>query len=302
MSQQVFSLDGIVFGDPNDKTATLFEVPEDFEFGLETWGTVHKIPQNDLSQPKMIMQTFGVFPKIMTWEGRFLGLKADDRARRFAASQIKQSVVTFTFGQRSWDVVIMKFSEKVRSRYDIGFSIEVQPLSERSGRVTTATLPKTATQALKDTYVSIQVSAQDTALSQAAFNAINPLPSVIQTYQPEAKQPVSSLLTLGQTISTTISTLQALQSSVSTSLTSADQNNFIAIGKALGYISSYGATLQTLTGQDGGVQVAHLPGSNLFATAANQLGDWTRFSDLMAVNVIADPFLQVSSKVSLPRT
>lgn len=111
---------------------TLFEVPQDLQWGWETWMSVAKIPQTGSTAPKIIIQTFGTFPKPIEWEARFLRQNAQ-KYRQLAAMQLSQQVVTFSCGTLNWDVVIAELSITQRSRWDIGYKIRIVPLRDRGG-------------------------------------------------------------------------------------------------------------------------------------------------------------------------
>ena len=104
MAKTTFSLAGItLFAAPDGAAGSGgFEVPQELEIGLETWGSVHKLPQTGTGAPKIIVQTFGVFPKPIKWEARFLGVTAEQRAKTLATAQVQQRVVPFVAGARSW--------------------------------------------------------------------------------------------------------------------------------------------------------------------------------------------------------
>lgn len=149
MARQDFSLGGVVLDEQN------FEVPQDLKVGLETWMSVHRIPQTSGGTPKIIIQTWGVFPKPIEWEARFLRDKSETKIRKLTGLQITQQVVQFTFGNYSWDVIIAEFEQTYRSRFDIGYRIRLEPLKERSGRTSNAVLSVDATTSLSNSYQAI---------------------------------------------------------------------------------------------------------------------------------------------------
>ena len=149
MARQDFSVGGVVLDEQN------FEVPQDLKVGLETWMSVHRIPQTSGGTPKIIIQTWGVFPKPIEWEARFLRDKSETKIRKLTGLQITQQVVQFTFGNYSWDVIIAEFEQTYRSRFDIGYRIRLEPLKERSGRTSNAVLSVDATTSLSNSYQAI---------------------------------------------------------------------------------------------------------------------------------------------------
>ena len=149
MARQDFSLFGVYLDEQN------FEVPQDLKIGLETWMSVHRIPQTSSATPKIIIQTWGVFPKPIEWEARFLRATADLKIRKLTGFMVSQQVGQFTFGNHSWDCVIAEFEETYRSRWDIGYRVRLEPLKERSGRTSNAVLAVDATTSLNNAYQNI---------------------------------------------------------------------------------------------------------------------------------------------------
>ncbi len=298
MSQQ-FSLAGIKF-DP-----VLFEVPEDFEFGTDTWGSMHNIPQSDGATPKRIAQVFGTFPQDMHWSARFLGNDAEQKVRKLKAAQVNQLAVPLVLGRYLWDVVIFKFTIKQRSRYDIGYSIEVKALTDRAGSVPNGLIGQGAgtnlrVQQTQITTLLTDQAAADTRAATAVANANAALTAVLSA-QPEQQASSSTLTMLGLTMGSVSTASTALQVLTASSTLAADQSLYLWATKLLSASQSYINTLQTFTGQDGSNQVTLNVGQDMFTLAATQLGDWTRFTDLLNVNNQTDPFALVSGKVSLPR-
>ena len=146
MARQDFSLGGVYLDERN------FETPQDLKIGLETWMSVHRIPQTSSATPKIIIQTWGVFPKPIEWEARFLRAKADIKIRTLTGLMVSQQVVQFVAGNYAWDVVIAEFEQTYRSRFDIGYRVRLEPLKERSGRTSNAVLSVDATTSLNNSY------------------------------------------------------------------------------------------------------------------------------------------------------
>ena len=308
MAKTAFSLAGIaLFGSPDINAGSGgFEVPQDLEVGLETWGSVHKLPQTGTSTPKIIVQTFGVFPKPIKWEARFLGATAEARAKTLASAQVQQRVVPFVAGARSWDVVIWDFTEKIYSRYDIGYTIELHPLAERSGRVSLGLLSLNASNALYTQYTAF--TAQLAAIAVLNDVRLSPLSSSLTTTtsaifaaQPESQASFSTLLGLQTTVGSTITAASTVMASLSSSTLVADAAVYLAANTTLSTAQSYLTTLGEYTGANKS-SVVMQNGGDLFTVAATQLGDWTRAFDLAAANGLTDPFLSGPVSVTIPQT
>ena len=323
---QIFSLGGITFDQ------TLFEVPQDLEWGSETWGSIHNIPQTDNAPPRRIAQIFGVFPKTIKWEAWFLGVNAEDKLSQLKAIQAAQTAVSLVIGQRSWDVVVWDVTLKNHSRYELGFSVEVRPLAEKHGTIATGTSSAGAGQMLRIQQQQIQtlVTAQAAATSQqvatagstqamilsaqtisaaladartAAVVAMSNIALLaIAASQPEQFQTITGLIGLASTVAATIASVQALQASVYGSTVNQDTVVYSWSNALLGALTGYSGTLAQLTGSDKTQTVPTLPGQDCFTFAATHLGDWTRFSDLMTLNGLTDPVIPAATPLIIPRT
>ena len=307
MAKTAFSLAGItLFAAPDGAAGSGgFEVPQELEVGLETWSSVHKLPQTGTSNPKIIVQTFGVFPKPIKWEARFLGVNAEQRAKTLATAQVQQRVVPFVAGARSWDCVIRDFTEKILSRYDIGYSIEILPILERAGRVPSGSLSVGAPAALFKSYLVLQNGQLSQALATdpraaLAQAQLGNTVSAIAAAQPESQASTSTLLSLSSTVSSTVNATNALASTLAGSSLTADISLFLAASNISAAAQSYVTTLGALTGANL-ANVVTQNGGDLFTVAATQFGDWTRAFDLAAVNGITDPFLSGAVSVTIPQ-
>ena len=309
MAKTAFSLAGItLFAAPDGAAGSGgFEVPQELEIGLETWSSVHKLPQTGTSNPKIIVQTFGVFPKPIKWEARFLGVNAEQRAKTLATAQVQQRVVPFVAGARSWDCVIRDFTEKILSRYDIGYSIEILPILERAGRVPSGSLSVGAPAALL-TQSSVLQSQQTIATTLASDSrtlavgaSLATSNAAIVAAQPESQSSTSTLLSLAKTVASTVGAANALATTLNASTLAADVPIFLFASNVASAAQSYVTTLGALTGANS-ANVVTQNGGDLFTVAATQFGDWTRAFDLAAVNGITDPFLSGAVSVTIPQT
>ena len=283
-----------------------FEVPEDFEFGLETWGSVHNLPQTDQTPPKRIAQVFGVFPKEMRWKGRFLGKDAYAKYRAIKAAQQAQQTVSFIAGDNVWDVVIFEFNLIQRSRYDFGFEIMVKPLVDRSGSIPFGTYSQGASTYMAQQGALMKSLLTDQAAADVRSAALvaqsNFLLATILANQPEQRQSISSLLGLSSTVQSTVTQATALVSQLGAVTGLQDSKVYTWATKMLGTVQGYGNTLSTLTGADKSNSIQANAGSDAFTVAATQLGDWKRFSDIMLVNGLTDPVIAVGQTLLIPRT
>lgn len=303
-----FSLAGIIFD------ASMFEVPQDLEVGLETWGSIHKIPQTGTAAPKLISQTFGVFPIPIQWEARFLGAEAEARSRRLASAQQNQRVVPLLLGSRAWDCVIWKYTETIRSRFDIGYKIEVRPLRERSGRTQGSTTSLDASTQLKTQYNTINQLQQDPNASDprslaalsggqpSLFQQISNILAAIQSIQPEGLASVGAILGVIAQINTAVSSFLGVLQTVAGSTFANDWTYYLWLAAQLSALNAYLSTLQTYTGQDAFIQYQMRAGDDLFMVAATQYGDWTRAIDIMNANGLSDVFAAVPMRINLPRS
>lgn len=134
---------------------SLFEVPQDFQFGYENWLSVAKIPQTGSTPAKIIAQTFGVFPKPIEWEARFLRQNVV-KYRQLAGLMNSHTVVTLTVGALAWDCVITDLTITQRSRWDLGYKIKLTPLRDRGGIIPARNLVSIdATTQLKTTFAGL---------------------------------------------------------------------------------------------------------------------------------------------------
>lgn len=286
--------------------AQFFEVPEDFELGFETFGSVHNLPQTDQTPPKRIAQVFGVFPKEMRWKGRFLGKEAYSKSRALKGAQQAQQTVPFIAGDNVWDVVIFEFNLIQRSRYDIGYEIMVKPLVDRSGSTPFGTYSQGASTYMKTQYQLLQTLVVDQAAADARsallVAAANKLLAAALANQPEQRQSIASLLGLSSTAQNAVTQATALISKLGAVTGLADSQVYTWATKVLGTAQGYANTLSTLTGSDKSNSIQANAGTDAFTTAATQLGDWTRFTDVMQVNGMTDHVIAVGQTLLLPRT
>lgn len=301
-TRQTFSLGSINFG--ADPQTTQFEIPQDFQYGTETLGSVHRIPQTDGAPPKIIVQTLGVFPKPMSWKGRLLGMTAETRVLQMRALHQAQLIVPLVLGQKQWDVVVWALSFEQRSRFDIGYDIEVKPIVDRMGTMqSAASVAQGSVNALNQGYTNIL--AVQTQTDPRALNTVTGLQGVstaIAAAQPETKQSTSSLLALAQTVTSALATASSLAATLTNSSASTDTALFLWAQKAIQALSAYNQSLSTVSGQDKSAAVTQ-NGGDLFTLAATALGDWTRWGDVMAGNPsIIDPFTTGSNTITIPRT
>lgn len=309
---ETFSLAGIsLFSYPDAASASGgFEVPSDLKVKMSTWMSVHKLAAGPGQPSRKIAQTFGVFIDPIAWEALWLGPNADRKSRTFAAAQAARIPVTFQFGTYSFDVIISEYEITSHSRFEIGYSIKLEPMVDKSGLLTNQPDLITAAQQLSlqsdalNNLASAVPPVSDLSSSVAdqvtiVSTSVGTANSAISGVQPESAASIASLLKVAGVVSDAIEQVEALQSLVQAATDAPSVTVFLWATQLLGSLQSYKSTLLSLTGGDG-ANAETISGTDLMSIAATYLGDWTRWTDIAALNGLVDPLLATPMLLKIP--
>jgi hypothetical protein len=123
--------------------------------------------------------------------------------------------------------------------------------------------------------------------------------AAIASVQPETAAPTRSLLAVATTVQQTIAQASALQALVAGNTDAVSSGVYLAATSLLSALQSYLSTLNSLTGADGATAKPYF-GTDLFTIAATELGDWTRWTDIAAVNNLVDPYIATPTVLFIP--
>lgn len=128
----------------DDITFTEMEIPE--RFG--PIGGVQALAVHEFPGGKRTFQTFGPFPRPITWTGYLTGPNAMDRQQRIDRKRASGVLITLRWGRYAWLGVISEFVASPGHQWLIPYRITFEPIEDQSGISTQPTKGASTDQSL----------------------------------------------------------------------------------------------------------------------------------------------------------
>lgn len=274
----------------------VFEVPEEFEDGLET-----AFDKKDHPGGGRTITTFGVHELPVSWSGWFWGADARDKLDALKRLQALCQPVTWTYGEESWQVVIVRVKGGRKNQNKIRYAIDVEILENKS-HLTAHRPPDTDTSILRGLNTATKVvNAPGTKIfpDLAAANLFNAFAATMDAAFPwtgltyaAAQRLIAQALGVERAFDLL---LQPLRAKVQT----AEQMDALVAGEdALAGVRTSRINLALyFAGMAGGALVAN---TNLWQQAVMQYGDATQALEVMDANGLTDVDVAAPVALSFP--
>ena len=290
-------------------TLTRFEVPQEFELGVQGHVAVHRYI-NEAGVSAVAVHGLGSFPMPTTWQGHLFGGTALNRHAQLQNLAANQIVTELAYGPLLYDVMVTHYAGKIYNQIKIAYTIELVIVKERNGTLAQLSPPTVpfdiGTQTVFDnasTAYNNLVTA-DVNLPASLSSLYNNLLTSIQNAYPlkgAALQVIQSIL----------STLQALISSVSAYALPLENNaiveaDLVKLDNALQMLAAMFVlqiNLQQLVGASSSSPSTSLQFGNLYALAAKYFPNLdvpTTAAIIAQANNAYDYFIRVPTVLKIP--
>ncbi len=297
-----------------DFTFALFEIPEQITFGGE-----QKLAVHELIGGKRVIDALGRADATLSWQGRFIGQNALDRARYLDGLRAAGKPLLLTWAAFSYQVLIRSFTVDYQRQYQMLYQIECEVLEDSTQAVTTIVEPGVDRLIAEDmTEAESLVNGMgDGPLStlfglfNQAIRTVSTVASAVSSGLNSVLQPLadlrlrlSILLTQVNAVVRNASTLGGLipDSSVarranrllSQTNAMAQLPKLIQLDRVLGRISA------NLTATSSSARQLNVAGGNLYTLAAQEYGDATAWQTIAQANHLTDPMIHGVQTLTIP--
>lgn len=293
-----------------------YEIPEKIPFGGSQQLVTHK-----LIGGARVVDAMGRDDMPIAWSGLFYGAAALDRARYVDYLRTTGQVLTLTWSEFNYSVIIEKFECPFERFYKLPYSISCSVVSDNASP-TTSGVPSGFDDALTDdmsTANSIGSVIGDSALS-GLLNTLNTAIAAVSSFATATQATINSVLiplaVVQSKVSVLITTTANTLNSVTTiggilpnnpiSTQAANLTNQVVATANLPQLYNLQSVLNRMGGNLGLIggapnsQQVTVAGGNLMSIASQYYGDPTKWTALSQANGLVDPVLTGINTIIIP--
>lgn len=298
-----------------DFTFTDKEVPEKIAIG-----GAHRLATKELIGGIRVVDAMGAIEDDLEWSGWLLGVNAASRRDFLKAYRLAGTVLTLTWADLRYQVIVRQFTADFRRQYEYQYRIAceiVADLTSVSSLSTTALGIDDVVNADLGTANNLAGSVGDTSLT-SLMSTVSSAVGAVSTFSGASPSTLNSVL---QPLAAATQRVAVLQATGDTSVSSAlgfaglvaggnGENMAMTLTTQLGAVQQLaslsqlsgvlGRMTQNLTSAGGSDNTVTVAGGNLYSLAASQYGDATDWTSIAQANGLTDPFVTGTQDLVIP--